>query len=87
MRHQAFLDDLRHVDTHDHVAWRGADDSDLERAGVDAFTTGMSTHERMMYIAEDPAPDRLAALPEVDAMLDRGDLLLGAEGGREEVGR
>jgi anti-anti-sigma regulatory factor len=76
MRRHTAVDDLRHLDDHDHVAWWGRGPEDLDQIALDAFAAGARRHERMMFVTAEPRTSRLAQSPETASMIDAGDLEL-----------
>jgi anti-anti-sigma regulatory factor len=61
---------------HDHVAWRGDGSEELGRVAVGAFRTAALRGDLLVFVAEEPQPERLAALGDIEALLDRGALRL-----------
>lgn len=76
MRRHGSIEDLGLLDRHDHVAWWGRGPDEMDRVTVGALATAAALHERMLFVADDPAPGRLAGLPDLEAMIARGDLEL-----------
>jgi hypothetical protein len=74
MRRHTAVDDLRHLDDHDHVAWFGRGPDELDRIARDAFAAGARRNERMIFVTADPDTSGLAQMPDVGSMIDRGDL-------------
>ncbi|HZD65953.1 MAG TPA: MEDS domain-containing protein [Acidimicrobiales bacterium] len=66
--------DLRALFLHDHVVSWVDGPQDLDRLAVSVFAA--SGGERLVYVVDDPDPQRLEGLEDVDRLLDRGHLQL-----------
>jgi hypothetical protein len=76
MRRQFTTADPSDFDVNDHAAWCGEGPDALHELAVTAFSGAARRGERMVLISEQPDPDRLAALDDFEALLDRGALQL-----------
>jgi anti-anti-sigma regulatory factor len=63
------------LEPHDHVAWYGDDTADLYRLASQALAAGSLRGEKLLFIAEDPDPERLD-LDDLGRLLARGRLEL-----------
>jgi hypothetical protein len=63
------------LEPHDHVAWYGCGTADLYSLASQALAAGSCRGEKLLFIAEDPDPERLD-LEDLDRLLDRGQLEL-----------
>jgi hypothetical protein len=63
------------LEPHDHVAWYGRGTAELYSLASQALAAGSRRREKLLFIAEDPDPERLD-LGEKDRLLDRGQLEL-----------
>ena len=76
MRRQTVLEDRTPLRRHDHVAWVGSGTAALDELAADTLADGARAGERLMFIADDVSPSRLAALPRVHDLLADGALQL-----------
>lgn len=74
MRNHRVLDDPAVLHLHDHVAWCGARNDELERVAITAFSVGAARNERMIFVCDDPHAYELRANDELDRALDSGAL-------------
>src|SRR5262249_24036087 len=66
------------LEPHDHVVWFGDGREDLYALARSALATGAERNEKLMFVARDPDPELLGALPDLDRLLERGQLELAA---------
>jgi anti-anti-sigma regulatory factor len=64
------------LEPHDHVAWYGEGSEDLYALASVALADGARRGEKLMLVAEDPDPQRLAAIGDVERLLASGQLEL-----------
>jgi anti-anti-sigma regulatory factor len=74
MRRQAVVTEPVGLRRHDHVAVMGDGPGALDALARTVF--GDSTGERLMFVADDPSPTRLAGLPGLEQLLATGMLQL-----------
>ncbi len=72
------LDSGRDLDRHDHALFAVAGPEGLDALAVATFGAARLRHERLVFISDDPRPERLAGLEGLDGLLDRGELVLAA---------
>jgi anti-anti-sigma regulatory factor len=61
---------------HDHVVWYGEEDADLYSLANTALADGARRREKLMFVAEGPNASRLQDVGDIDALMDRGQLVL-----------
>lgn len=76
MRRHAEIDQLAHLEPHDHVAWWGWGADDLCSVAVAAWDDSRRHHERLLVVSEAAALRRLERLPELEDAVGQGDLEL-----------
>ena len=74
MRRKLQVDDATVLQPHDHVMWQG--DGDLYALAGGALAAGARRGEKLMFVAQDPDPARLSEVPDLDRLLDSGQLEL-----------
>lgn len=75
MRRSLITSDPTVLGAHDHVAWCGDGPAAFERVAVAAFTAAVARGERLLFVAADPDPARLARLEGWRDLVDDGTLL------------
>jgi anti-anti-sigma regulatory factor len=76
MRRSLVTSDPAELAAHDHVAWAGCGLDALYGVAVTAFGAAVRRGQQLMFVADDPDPERLAGLADRDDLLDRGALQL-----------
>lgn len=61
---------------HDHVAWCGEGPEALDGIAVSVFSEAAERGELLVFVSDDPDPQRLAGLADVDGLIERGALRL-----------
>jgi MEDS: MEthanogen/methylotroph, DcmR Sensory domain len=76
MRLQLRVENPGVLEPHDHVVWYGEDESDLYALASNALAAGAHRREKLMFVAEQPDPDRLHDVGDLEQLLDSGQLEL-----------
>jgi ABC-type transporter Mla MlaB component len=74
MRRQLVASDPGELQAHDHVLWCGEGSRPLHELAVAVFRSAVRRRERMLFVAEQPRLDWLAALEDLDQLLATGAL-------------
>ncbi|HZU76269.1 MAG TPA: MEDS domain-containing protein [Dehalococcoidia bacterium] len=69
MRRRINVDDAGILRPRDHVAWFAAGQEELYTMAVPALAEGLRRGEKLMFIAEEPEPNRLTGVGDVDQLL------------------
>jgi anti-anti-sigma regulatory factor len=78
MRRQLSIEDAALLEPHDHMAWYGDGEAGLYAMAGAALQAGARRREKLMFVADQPDPDRLSGVQELDRLLDTGQLELAA---------
>src|SRR2546426_1307834 len=76
MRRQLRVDDAGALEPHDHVVWYGDGADDLYALASTALAAGARRREKLMFVAQQPDPARLAGVDGLTRLLDCGQLEL-----------
>src|SRR5439155_4001249 len=74
VRRQMQIDDAGVLEPHDHVAWYGDGEADLYSMAATALAAGAVRNEKLLFVAPDPDPAGLSAIPGLDRLLEVGQL-------------
>lgn len=76
MRRELGIDTAEVLEPHDHVGWFGDGAADLYSLAGVALKAGARRREKLLFVAEDPDPGRLAGIGDLERLLQDGQLEL-----------
>ena len=74
MRRRVTVDDAALLRPHDHAAWFGNGDDELYAMAGTALAEGLRRNEKLVFVAEAPAVERLTALGDVERLVEQRQL-------------